>query len=534
MEPVRGLPIPAFGTQGLTPDQPEHTRSPKQLAVADNLRIQDGALSTIPALVDAMDLPKTPVDGMAFFTSDDTGGHVIFYDDFTITYIDSTGAERDITPTPAPTALEYSAVQLNDMLFITNGTDLPWQISQADLQGVGTLVSMLNWPANYRCRLLEGYKSFVVAAGITIDGTEQRSLIKWSHPLTPGQDQVFWDHTDPTLLAGENSLAVAGRNIIAIDTLRDNLIIYFDRAVWRMSFAGGGLVMNFAQVFTDDGAVGRNAVASYDGTAVVFGFNDIYAHDGFSKRSLSDGKLTRYVYQNAVIDDTIRAIYYAERREVFFLHQTNENYEEPNDALIYSVDVDAFTIMSFPGDTNTGGATAMYLAPKFTSTDVTYQDMEPPGGEYDNNEGITYSSLRTRDENLDFVVLSKTRQNLRAMDAQMSTAHDAANAYARIERIDMTPLFGSTGDRIKYISRVYPQGTGAGAVQISIGVSMLPTGGIEWGPWVEYDLTNGWAVDTRAAGRYLGIQVRSAPGSSAMWSLTGFDFELMLPDGGRR
>ena len=534
MEPMRGVPIPAFGVQGLANDQPEHTRSPKQLAKADNLRIQDGALTTIPALTVAGETSQTPVEAMAFYTLDDTGGHIIFYDDFTIVYYDSTLAELDITPTPAPTALTYSAVQINDLLFITNGTDRPWQITQTELQSGGTLTSMLNWPLSHRCRLLESYKGFCVAAGVTINGLEQRSMVKWSHPLSPGDAELFWDQTDATLLAGENVLAVAGRNIMALDSLRDNCMIYFDRSVWRMSFVGGGLVMDFAKVFDDDGAVGPHAVANYDGTAVVFGYNDIYAHDGFSKRSISDGKVTRQIYRNAKIDGTIRATYYAERREVFFLHRTNDSYTEPNVALIYAIDYDAFTTMEFPGANNMGGATLMYLGPKFNAVDVTYEDKAGPGGEYESHTGISYQSLRSTDENLDFYVLSSTAKQLLVMDNQTATAHDAGSVYARVERIDMTPLFGSTGDRIKYISRLFPQGTGSGTIQISVGVAMLPTGGIEWGPWVNFDLSTDWAADCRASGRYIGIQVRSAPGDQSMWSLSGFDFELMRPDAGRR
>lgn len=538
MEPMRDIPIAAFGSQGLASDQSEHTRTPRQLSQATNVRIQDGVLSSIPAMVETHTFIKTPIWAMPFYMSDDSGGHIIFFADFTIEYVDSTGAITNLTPNgvtgEVPSNANYFGVQVGDMLLITNGVQLPWQITQAEILAGNRLYTMPNWPANYRCRLLEVYKGFVFAAGITIDAIDQRSMVKWSHPFSPGDTELYWDHTTQTLLAGENVPVSPGRNVMAMQVLGDQLMIYMDQSVTRCSYVGGGLIFDFAKTSIDDGCVGPRAVASYDTFAIVVGFSDIYRHDGFSKLSLSDGKITRRLYRNAAIDSTIQAAYYPERREVFILHKESESYTQNNSALIYNIENNAFTLMRLPGPDNTGGACAMYLGSKFAQTDTSYTEAGAAGWTYDNSGLRTYNSIRTSDENLDFCLVSTTAKNIEAFDLQDSIAHDPTNIYAECIKIDMVPLFGSTGDKIKYISRIFPQATSDGSIELSFGVAMLPTNEIEWKPWVRYDMATDWAVDQRAAGRYLGVRMRNCSDCPQMFSLTGFDFELMFPDAGRR
>jgi hypothetical protein len=533
MDPMRNIPINGFGVGGLVVDISPTRRTPAQLSVADNLRIQDGELATIPAPTNSLTFTKTPVYAHPFYLTDDSGGHVIVYDDETISFFDSTGAETNITPAPSPTnGSHWMGVQINDIFILTNGIDTPWQITQ---QGIGgPMVPLVNWPTNYRARLFANYKGYVVAAGITVDGTEMRSLVKWSHPVSPGDTSLFWDHTDPTLLAGENVLAVEGRNINAIQSLRDNLMIYFDQATWRMSFVGGEYVMAFAKVFTDDGAVGPFAMADYDGTAIVVGFHDIYATDGFNKRSLSDGKLTRSFYRQLKIDGGLRMAYYPERREMFITYKSNESLTEFDLALIYNVDADAFTTMRIPGPTGTGGVTQFYMGPKFTSTDTDYDAAGAAGWTYDNSTERTYNSIREEDDDIEFYMLSGQERQLKIMDGQLVTVHEPSLVYAEVDRVDMSVLFESTGDKIKYLSRMFPQAQGSGALQMSVGVSMLPAGGMEWKSWYTHQMATGWAVGARAAGRYIGFRVRMPTGNTEMFTLSGFDAELMVPDGGRR
>ena len=536
MDPMVNVPVDGFGLDGLVADIPSPKRNARQLSVAANIRIQDGELATIPATTVAHDFTtRTPVFGQAFYMSDDSGGHIVCFDDNTIVYIDSTGAEVDVTPTPAPTVTDYYyACQVNDMFFLTNGTDLPWQLTQADAQTAQPFVTMLNWDPLYRARIFEPFKSYVVAAGITISGAEQRSLVKWSHPLSPGDQQLFWDHTDPTLLAGENQLAVSGRNITAVKALRDNMLIFFDQSMWRMANVGGEYVMAFSKVFTDDGAAGPFSMADYDGTMIVVGFHDIYATDGNTKQSLSDRRVTRLFYKNAVIDDQLKMAYYPERREMFILHKTNASYNEADTALIYNVDYGAFTMMRLPGPAGAGGAKQFYLGPKFGQSDITYDETLGLGWTYDNQGETTYNSIRTTDDDIVFYLLSGESNNLQAMDGQLATVHEPALVYAELDRIDMQELFKSTGDKVKYISRMFPRASGGGQLQLSVGVSMLPTGGVEWKGWTTHALATGWAVGARAAGRYLGLRMRMPAGETDMFTLQGLDMELMVPDAGRR
>ena len=277
MDPIRHFEVRGFGLSGLIKDSPATRRDASMLSVADNVRIQDGALSTIPTPITAIDFGgRIPAWSQPFYLTDENGGHVVAFTNNTVVFFSATRQEYDITPADITTVDRLHGCQVNDIFVLTNGVDHPWQITQGQLLQNQQMEHLVNWPAEYRASVFEGLKGYCVAAGIRINETRQRSMVKWSHPLSPGDEAFFWDHTDPSLLAGENVLGVAGRDIEGLQPLRDNMIIYFDLAVWRMSIVGGDLVMGFARLFTDDGAVGKDAFTDYDGRAIVVGHRDIY------------------------------------------------------------------------------------------------------------------------------------------------------------------------------------------------------------------------------------------------------------------
>ncbi len=68
MDPMVNVPIDGIGLSGLVSDIPSPKRNASQLSVADNIRIQDGELSTIPATTVAYDFTtRTPVYAHPFY-----------------------------------------------------------------------------------------------------------------------------------------------------------------------------------------------------------------------------------------------------------------------------------------------------------------------------------------------------------------------------------------------------------------------------------------------------------------------------------
>ena len=127
-------------------------------------------------------------------------------------------------------------------------------------------------------------------------------------------------------------------------------------------------------------------------------------HDGFSKRSLSDRKLTRAFFSQVIVDSELRLAYHNERREIYMLFKSAESDENASNALVYNIDFDAFTLMVIPER----NALMMYTGPQFSSSDLTYDEAGQQGLTYDSMADDYYNDLRTKDANLNFSLLRST------------------------------------------------------------------------------------------------------------------------------
>jgi hypothetical protein len=76
------------------------------------------------------------------------------------------------------------------------------------------------------------------------------------------------------------------------------MVIYSKDQVWLMEFTGSELVFNFRRLFPTGGILNANCVVEVDGKHFVFGDDDIYIHDGLTKKSLGDGRDRRTIYGN--------------------------------------------------------------------------------------------------------------------------------------------------------------------------------------------------------------------------------------------
>jgi len=155
------IPVQDFGRAGIVTDRPAAGRSFAELTDATNVRVTERGVSTLPALIEAMSFDETPTYMAPFFLSDSSGGHVICFENGDVHFIDSLQEVHDITPDVGPTTTDYFFhCQVNNLFVLTNGTDVPWIISQESLQLGGKLEPMANWPSTYRARIFQSFKGF--------------------------------------------------------------------------------------------------------------------------------------------------------------------------------------------------------------------------------------------------------------------------------------------------------------------------------------------------------------------------------------
>jgi len=458
-------------------------------------------------------------------------------DTIKVEFVTLGGSKTVISPAASLdiSATEWCAVQLGEWFILTNngGVDNPQWTDTA----LTAMVDMPGWPTAYKCNVITVYKNFLVAAGIskTAGSGDESRMVKWSHPYADGDTTTYWDHTDPTILAGETLLAEPGRAITALQSFRDSCMVYFDRRTWRADFVGGQYVFNFRQVFNDDGCVGPlSHVATHEG-AIVFGHRDVYIHDGATKRSLTDGKMTRYIYETVDLSFSPVGAWYPKRNEIYFLCRSYTTGDGNLFFIANTIHDYAWTevVAELNGD---GLLTHMAVGPRPSDGAVVYTDWTTET--YDEFGDTTFADLSGQDETVTLLGVSEGQGVVWNMDYSGSTgAVDTFRRDAMIEHraIDLDEM-GMGANKIIYLNRIIPQISGTGVVKFIIGTHDTPEGSISWKTAVTYDLDDAdqYAVDIRAAGRYLAYRIEpNDENDPALFSLSGMDLEVSTPRGTR-
>lgn len=527
---LKWLPLRQVGLKGLIRDIQPHDVPASQFTGIVNMRIANGALSALPMTTPALEFAATeePLFAHPFWIAGGDGVVVVLRDTAAasvekVYFYNQAAVRTDITPTTALTQSDYwYATQLGEMFILTNGLDDPQSIEVSDL-GTNPLGTLPGWDTAYKCTVIENYRSFLVCCGITKSGTYKPNMIKWSHPVASDDAQTWWDITDPSLLTGENEMATAGRELVALQPLRDSLVLAFDQALWRMDFVGGQYVMQFSPVYSDDGVVSAHAMTNMHGTALVVGYRDIYLFDGQRKKSLSDGRLTRWFYQNLVVGHPVKVTYYPARNESWVLFQTATG-TEADTALVYNELHDAWTQVDLRGE-----ITQLVNVPNMAQS---VESWSSSADGWDGLQATLWSDLTPEVTDTDFVGLSRTNRRLDLMDSPTGSATFFGDRlYAEHTKIDLDESGIPPSKSVRYISRLAPQMTGTGTVRFRFGYSQRPAQAVTWSDAVDYDIENDEYVDVRLAGRYLALRLEGISGVEAQFGFSGLDVEVELEAG---
>ncbi|MDJ0905365.1 MAG: hypothetical protein QNI96_05055 [Woeseiaceae bacterium] len=532
-------PIREYGLGGIIRDVRPWDVPANSFTTLNNVRIEDASLSTLgdistafgPFTADDVGGEIKPVYGAPFWID---GGNVVIlvFDNGEVRSYSQTNptAAYVLQRTGLNTSAPFYHTQSGEYFHLTSKTNDPQTLAAADANTANSMVNMPGWPDNYRCGILESYKNTLVAADITVSGSDRPNLVKWSDIFVEGDTAWRWDPADATIVAGENPIQSNGQGINAMKPLRDSLMIYFDRSMWRMDLVGGQLVMQFRKVFNDDGAQSKYAVDSLGGRALVVGIRDIYLHDGVQKQSLSDGKLTRAFFSSLQRNYPVRVLRYALRNETWITYRDRTD-GEANRALVYNSLHNSFTPVDLTNPTSSvGDFVGLFTGPRLSSSVTTYADIsaslpEPNGPDYNAFNTISYADVYSTAEDTVFYGLSDTPGVVLDLDAITGDARFRLNTFIEHSRIDLDEWLQTSGDKVVYISRLYPQYSGKGRLEIRFGVAATTSSSIEWGDWQEFDLASDYAIDFRSAGRFLAYQIRPFTAEAPSFACSGMDME---------
>jgi len=332
------IPIGDLSQLGIIKDIRDNMLPANAWTNGQNIRFYDGKVSTARGGVRTMDPPPIAPYWL-LYTLDPALDHTWIAAGLNKVYCFQSNAWSDITRTAGNyAAIKWNGGNLAGIPILNNGYDMPqyW----ANISPSTKLVDLANWPTANRCKVMRPYLNFLVALNTTESGVSYIHRFRWSHPAQPGGIPISWDDTDLTKQAGINELTdIQNGQIIDGLPLRDQFIIYKQRATWGMKFTGGIYVMDIYPIFQTTGALSQDCACNFGEPAQHFVFTgeDLIVHDGQNRQSVADKRLRRWIIRN--IDTTYWAnsyvVQYADQNEIWTCIPTLGN-RYPNLAIVWN------------------------------------------------------------------------------------------------------------------------------------------------------------------------------------------------------
>lgn len=199
---------------------------------------------------------------------------------------DSNDASLDAATTTGYTAVEgWDVTQFGSKIILANGQDKlqSWELNSstyfADLDAAAPTA-----------KFVTVVKDFVVAANVP-GGDENKVL--WSDindetDWTPGAAsqsdyQVMPDGGDITGLAGG-----------------EYGIVFLERAIYRMSYAGSPFFFQFDAISRSLGCISNGSIAQYGGLTYFLADDGFYVCDGQTTKAIGSEKVNRWFFSNAI------------------------------------------------------------------------------------------------------------------------------------------------------------------------------------------------------------------------------------------
>lgn len=384
-----------------------------------------------------------------------------------------------------------------------------------------------DWNPKHSCAVMRSYNDFLIALNITKDTQEFPTMVKWCHPLqySPNMNTgIVWAIDDPTKLSGENPIGEMRTPLRDGLPLGRSFVLYSQDQVWTMDYTGASNVFNFRKVFSSGGIIATNCVVEVEAKHFVFGEDDLYMHDGMSIRSIADEKVRNYVFGNMNRD----------KRDSFFVHH------DSNLNLIYFGYVSKEAGMAFP-NTDYCNTAAVY---NYRNNTWTFMDMPNVCGGAETSIDLDQAGFTPGSTTLTprvSVMLGATALAVGLSESRVYAvdipdkgvlkiaAHPETVKPVILERvgIDLDKEANFELRSYKIIKAIMPQVVYAspGRLSFQVGASDFIDGTVNWQEPIEFDHTQDYKVDTRAAGRYLCLRVTTD--SPGLFKWVGFDIETV-------
>ena len=290
-------------------------------------------------------------------------------------------------------------------------------------------------------------------------------------------------------------------------------------------FIGGNFVFSFRKVFSDAGILAKDCVAEYDNKHFVVGVDDVYVHDGTTKKSVISNKMQEFFYNDINTDHVskVRCVANNARKEMI-IYYPNFSSEDgiANKAITWNWESDSWSKRDIGNISHiTTGLVSEDTDGRNWGADTGTSTWEGSTGVWDTQtynpavNSLVYISQGLTPQ------LSSINLGNSGLEIRFPTTMDTYESFVEREGID----FGDDKG-YKYVHAIYPHMVGEGTVKIYIGTEEFQGGGISWSQPQEFVVGQDYKVNFRKSGRY--IAVRFEGNGGALWGLTGYSMEYSL------
>lgn len=521
------LSLENLGKMGMVADTLPHDLPPEAWSNARNVRFRDNQARKMSGMTEVL---ATPPVAPYWLLSVPASTYFWLVAGAAKVYVTDGTAYSNITRQTAGVDVNYA---MNDDILwnggliggvpvINNGVDPPqfWNPQTAATR----LVALTGWPANTLARVVRPFKQFLFALNITKGAVTYPHMVKWSHSADPGAVPTSWDHTDPTLDAGEFDLTdVAAGPCIDCLPLRDSLMIYKEGSTHGGLFTGGQFVFRFYKAFEQFGMMSADcaSVVGEGEQHIVMTGDDIVIHNGQAASSVLTRRMRRWLanamsvsrYQRSFM---VRHVY---RRESWFCFPEEGN-NWPNVALVYDWDDATITTRDI-------AQRASFIAPGR----IIIPDVGPWDGDGDVWDGDGQAWDGSPHPPYQFRLLQASPEVTKLFFVENGDDNAGIDMLSFIERIGLS-IYGKDRDgnwkadatKMKLVRGIRPKIEG-GPVNISVGMQQVIGGPIEWTPAQAFSSTD-FKVDCLISGRLVAIRIEGA--TNAVWAINGYDLDIEL------
>lgn len=491
---------------------------PEELTVGmwsdcSNMRFQKGFAERMGGLVNIFDTPTVVPYFVIPYINQSTRFWI--HAGLAKVFADDGSARTEITPAVAPTGGvddRWTGTVLNGVLVMNNGVNVPWYWGGDTSTDLTTLPG---WTNTHRAEAIRAYKGALVAINITKGTDRYTSMVKTSSVANPGDIPSSWDETDPTTLAREFDLSETSDECIDLLAMGDQMIIYKNASMYAMTLGSSDEVYRFQRLPGSDGIMAKGCVVDTPFGHVVLTANDVVIHQGQGAKSIADGVIKDFIFNNINRTASNRAFLCVNpgAKEVLVCFPS-EASETCDLCAVWNWRYQTWGIRSLPN---------------VTYGDTGQIDVQSALFSWDSDTD-SWDSDTTSWSDTDFSpnenrVLFSRDTGLTAFDVGTSELGETMNAY--IERKGIS--FEDAGTKVLLCKGAIPRiDAPAGTViPIQLGAHMVPEEDPTYADPVNFTVGTDYKIDSMVSGKYLAAKIGGEV--DAIWKIRSFalDIEVM-------